>query len=98
MTCVPNIQIIQKTFSKYHARAGTQVLRTLSKVQMERFAKIVNDFKPLIIFGKQSTLYVSQGFEYIYAPAESTNFFTVKYRLNTNFQFCTRYFNVAILI
>ena len=85
MTCVPNIQIIQKTFSKYHARAGTQVFRTLSKVQMERFAKIVNDFKPLIIFGKQSILYVWPGFEYVYALAECTNIFTVEYRLTANF-------------
>ena len=52
---------------------------------MERFAKIVNDFKPLIIFGKQSILYVWPGFEYVYALAECTNIFTVEYRLTANF-------------
>ena len=40
--------------------------------KMDRFAKIVNSYKPLTIFAKRSILDIWQGSEYIYENFNST--------------------------
>ena len=69
-------------FNKITSTAKSHIIFCHSK--MERFAKMVNGWKPLTIFAKSSILYVWLGSECTYAVHQANNLDVMKVNIIDN--------------